>query len=75
MDIISLLIKIILCIVSLFLVIVVLLQTNQTPKTVGDGGISKKARGKSAFYAKLTKIAAVSFMVLPVALVIIQRLF
>ncbi|MBR3295366.1 MAG: preprotein translocase subunit SecG [Clostridia bacterium] len=75
MGIVSLLIKIILCVVSLFLVIVVLLQNNEAPKTVGDGGISKKARGKSALYAKLTKIAAVSFMVLSVALVVIQRFF
>ena len=73
MEIVSLLIKILLCIISLFLIIVVLIQDNEQIKTVGGGGISKKTRGKTAMYNKLTKIAAISFMVMSVALLFIQR--
>ena len=75
MEVVSLLIKIILCLCSLFLTIVVLLQSQEAPKTSGDGGISKKARGMNVLLAKLTKIAAISFMILAIALVLIQRFF
>lgn len=75
MDIVSLLIKIVLCLCSLFLVIVVLLQSEEAPKTIGDGGISKKARGLNVLLSKLTKIAAITFMVLAIALLLIQRFF
>ncbi|MBQ5956199.1 MAG: preprotein translocase subunit SecG [Clostridia bacterium] len=74
MEVLSLIIKIVLCLISLFLVVVVLLQDNEQNNTVGGGGVSKKARGTSAFLAKLTKIAAITFMVLAVALVVLQRL-
>ena len=75
MEVVSLLIKIILCLCSLFLTIVVLLQSQEAPTTIGDGGISKKARGMNVLLAKLTKIAAISFMILAIALVLIQRFF
>ena len=75
MEVVSLLIKIILCLCSLFLTIVVLLQSQEAPKSIGDGGISKKARGMNVLLAKLTKIAAISFMILAIALVLIQRFF
>ena len=72
MDVVSLIIKVALCLFSIFLIIVVLLQNNEAPKTVGSGGISRKARGLSALLAKLTKISAIGFMVLSMALVLIQ---
>ncbi len=75
MEVVSLLIKIVLCLCSLFLVIVVLLQSEEAPKTIGNGGISKKARGLNALLSKLTKVAAIAFMVLAIALVLLQRFF
>jgi len=75
MEVVSLLIKIVLCICSLFLTIVVLLQTEEAPKTIGGGGVSKKSRGLDALLAKLTKVAAIVFMVLAVVLVLLQRFF
>jgi preprotein translocase subunit SecG len=75
MEVVSLLIKIVLCLCSLFLIIVVLLQSEEAPKTIGDGGISKKARGLNVLLSKLTKVAAISFMVLAIALVLLQRFF
>ncbi len=80
MDTISLIIKIILCIFSVFLIIVVLLQSGN--KTGLSGSISggaemivgkSKARGMDARLAKLTKIAAVGFMVLAAGLVVLSR--
>lgn len=80
MEIVSLIIKIVLCIFSVFLIIVVLLQSGN--KTGLSGSISggaemlmgkNKARGKDALFAKLTKISAVGFMILAVGLVILTR--
>lgn len=81
MDIVSLIIKIILCVFSLFLIIVVLLQSGNTAKNGSVAGGAEaimgksKARGLDALLGKLTKIAAIGFMILSVALVIIQRFF
>ena len=81
MDIVSLIIKIILCIFSLFLIIVVLLQSGNTAKNGSIAGGAEaimgksKARGLDALLGKLTKVAAIGFMILSVALVIIQRFF
>ncbi|MGI6664644.1 MAG: preprotein translocase subunit SecG [Christensenellaceae bacterium] len=74
MDVVSLIIKIVLCLCSLFLIIVVLLQQEEGPKPVGAGGVSKK-RGKEAVLVRLTKISAVGFIVLALALVLLQHFF
>ena len=60
---------------GLAVTIVVLLQTEEAPKTIGGGGVSKKSRGLDALLAKLTKVAAIVFMVLAVVLVLLQRFF
>ena len=78
MDVVSLIIKIVLCIFSLFLIIVVLMQTGDANASAVTGGAEalmgkKKARGMDALLAKLTKGAGIGFMVLAVALVVIQR--
>ena len=74
MDVVSLLVKIVLCIVSLFLIIVVLLQDeNPQGAPVAAGG--KKARGMQALLAKMTKASAVVFMVLAVVLVLLEHFF
>lgn len=82
MDVVSLIIKIILCIFSVFLVIVVLLQSGKSAGLSGaiGGGAEmlmgkNKARGMDALLAKLTKIAAIGFMILALGLVVIQRFF
>ena len=80
MEILALIIKIVLVVFSGFLIVVVLLQSGA--KTGVPGAISggaeamwgkKKARGMDAFLAKMTKVAGIGFMVLAVALVVIQR--
>ena len=80
MDVVSLIIKIVLCLFSLFLIIVVLLQSgNKSGISCAIGGGAEmlvgktKARGMDAVLAKMTKIAAVGFMILAVALVVINR--
>lgn len=80
MDVVSLIIKIVLCLFSLFLIIVVLLQSGNKSGISGaiGGGAEMlvgktKARGMDAVLAKMTKIAAVGFMILAVALVVINR--
>ena len=79
MDVVSLIIKIVLCLCSLFLIVVVLLQTdengNANSMISGEQVGRSKARGLDALLSKLTKIAAVVFMVLAAALVLIQRFF
>ena len=81
MDVVSLIIKIILCIFAVFLIVVVLLQSG---KGAGMGAAlggaemafgKSKARGLDALLVKLTKIAAICFIVLSVALVILSRFF
>ncbi len=75
MDVVSLIIKIMLCLFSLFLIVVVLLQSDKASKTVVSGGTGKKVRGIDALLVRLTKISAVAFMVLSVALILIQQFF
>ncbi len=79
MDVVSWIIKIILCIFAVFLIVVVLLQSGKGG--VGGGALGgaelavgkSKARGMDALLSKLTKISAIGFMVLAVALVLIIR--
>lgn len=82
MDVVSLIIKIVLCIFSLFLIVVVLLQSGNKAGISGaiGGGAEaimgkSKARGVDALLTKLTKISAVGFMILAVAMVLINRFF
>ena len=80
MEIVSLIIKIILCICSIFLIAVVLLQSGKGNVGAALGGMESvmgksKARGRDALLAKLTKGTAIVFMVLAVAVVVIARYF
>jgi preprotein translocase subunit SecG len=74
-----LVIEIILCLFSLFMIAVVLLQSGKSAGLSGDiaGGAETflgKGKGKSyeGRLKKLTKVAAVGIMVLAIALVLIQ---
>ncbi len=80
MDILSLVIKIVLIVFSVFLIVVVLLQSGAKQGLSGaiTGGAEqmfgkKKARGMDALLVKLTKVAAVGFMILAALLVIIHK--
>jgi preprotein translocase subunit SecG len=80
MDIVSLIIKIVLIVFSVFLIVVVLLQSGSKQGMSGAimGGAEqifgkKKARGMDALLVRLTKVAAIGFMVLATALVIIAK--
>ncbi|MEF9863693.1 MAG: preprotein translocase subunit SecG [Christensenellaceae bacterium] len=80
MEILSLVIKIILVVFSIFLIAVVLLQSGAktgVPGAIGGGAEQmwgkKKARGMDALLIKLTKVAAIGFMVLALLLVIMQK--
>ena len=74
-----LVIEIVLCLFSLFMIAVVLLQSGKSAGLTGDiGGAAESFLGKSkaktyeGTLKKLTKIAAVGIMVLAIALVLIQ---
>ncbi|MEF9989690.1 MAG: preprotein translocase subunit SecG [Christensenellaceae bacterium] len=80
MEILSLVIKIILVVFSIFLIAVVLLQSGAktgVPGAIGGGAEQmwgkKKARGMDALLIRLTKVAAIGFMVLALLLVIMQK--
>ena len=80
MEAVNTIIKIILCLFSVFLIVVVLLQSGKNAGISGaiggaaEGFVGKsKARGLDALLAKLTRIAAIGFMVLAVALVVLLR--
>lgn len=80
MEILSLIIKIVLVVFSVFLIVVVLLQSGSKQGLSGaiTGGAEqifgkKKARGMDALLVKLTKVAAVGFMILATLLVIIHK--
>ncbi len=82
MDILSLVIKIVLVVFSIFLIAVVLLQSGAKtglPGAIGGGAEAmwgkKKARGMDALLVRLTKVAAIGFMILAVVLVLIQKYF
>lgn len=79
MEVVSTIIMVVLCIFSVFLIAVVLLQSG---KKVGLGSIGggaemfvgkQKARGWDAKLSKLTKIVSVTFVILAIALVLIQK--
>ncbi len=79
MGIVVLIIQLVLCIFSIFMIAVVLLQSGKSAGLAGDiaGGAETflgktKAKSYDAKLKKLTKIAAVAIMVLAVALVFIQ---
>ena len=74
-----LVIDIVLCLFSLFMIAVVLLQSGKSAGLTGDiGGAAESFLGKSkaktyeGTLKKLTKIAAVGIMVLAIVLVLIQ---
>lgn len=80
MEALSLIIKIVLVVFSVFLIAVVLLQSGQktgVPGAIGGGAEAmfgkKKARGMDALLIRLTKVAAVGFMILAALLVVIQK--
>ena len=80
MEVLSLIIKIVLVVFSIFLIAVVLLQSGQRsglPGAIGGGAEAmfgkKKAKTLDALLVKLTKVSAVGFMVLAVLLVIMQK--
>ncbi len=80
MDVLSLIIKIVLVAFSVFLIVVVLLQSGAktgVPGAIGGGAEAmwgkKKARGLDATLKRLTKFSAVGFMVLAVLLVVMQK--
>jgi protein translocase, SecG subunit len=71
--------EIVLCLFSLFLIAVVLLQSGRSAGLTGDiaGGAEtflgkSKAKGYEGTLKKLTKVTAVGMMILAVALVLIQ---
>ena len=80
MEILSLVIKIVLVVFSVFLIVVVLLQSGAktgVPGAIGGGAEAMwgkmKARGMEATLVRLTRIAAIGFMVLAVLFVIMQK--
>ncbi len=80
MEVLSLIIKIVLVAFSIFLIVVVLLQSGAktgVPGAIGGGAEAmwgkKKARGMEAMLVRLTRVAAIGFMVLAVLLVIMQK--
>jgi len=79
MDVLVLVMEIVLCLFSLFLIAVVLLQSGRTAGLTGDisGGAEtllgkSKAKGYEGTLKKLTKVAAVGMMLLAVGLVLLQ---
>lgn len=79
MDTLVLIIEIVLCLFSLFMVAVVLLQSGKSAGLSGDiaGGAAtflgkSKAKSYEGTLKKLTKIAAVGIMALAVVLVLVQ---
>jgi len=80
MEVVSFIIEIILCVFSVFLIVVVLLQSGNragVPGSIGGGAEAlvgkSKARGMDAKLAKWTKIVSVTFIILAVALVLMQK--
>ena len=80
MEVLALIIKIVLVAFSVFLIAVVLLQSGQRQGISGaiGGGAEqifgkKKAKGMDALLVRLTKVAAIGFMILALLLVIMQK--
>ncbi len=79
MDALVLAIEIVLCLFSLFMIAVVLLQSGKSAGLSGDiaGGAEtflgkSKAKSYEGTLKKLTKVAAIGIMILAIALVLIQ---
>ena len=79
MDVLVLIMEIVLCLFSLFLIAVVLLQSGRSAGLTGDisGGAEtllgkNKAKGYEGTLKKFTKVAAVGMFVLAVGLVLLQ---
>ena len=82
MDILTLIIKVVLIIFAVFLIVVVLLQSGAKQGVSGAvmGGAEqifgkKKARGMDALLVRLTKVAAIGFMILSTLLVVFAKFF
>ncbi len=81
MAVVTTVLKAILCLCSVFLIAVILLQSGKGGLSAAltgiDGGIGSKAkaRGRDALFAKLTRIAGIAFMVIALAIMIISRFF
>ena len=80
MEVLSLIIKIVLVAFSIFLIVVVLLQSGAktgVPGAIGGGAEAmwgkKKDRCMEATLVRLTIIAAIGFMILAVLLVVMQK--
>ena len=80
MDTLTLVIKIVLIVFSIFLIVVVLLQSGSQQGVSGAimGGAEqifgkKKARGMDALLVRLTKVSAIGFMILATLLVVIAK--
>ena len=79
MEVINLIIKIVLCILAVFLVVTVMLQAGKGGMGGAFGGgdvvsSKSKTRGRDAVISKATKFGAIAFMVLAVVLAVITRL-
>ncbi len=82
MDVLVLVIEIVLCLFALFMIAVVLLQSGKSAGLSGDiGGAAEQLMGKSKAKSyertlkTLTKIVAISIMLLAIGLVVIQVYF
>jgi len=79
MEVINLIIKIVLCILAVFLIVAVMLQAGKggMGSAFGGGDVvssKSKVRGRDAVLSTATKFAAIAFMVLAVALAVITRI-
>ena len=79
MEVVNIIIKIVLCILAVFLIVAVMLQAGKggMGSAFGGGDVvssKSKARGLDAVLSKATKYGAIVFMVLAVALAVITRL-
>lgn len=78
MDVLTILIKVVLCIFSVGLIIAVMLQDNNragmSGSITGNSSMTKgKARGRDALLLKLTKICGIGLVILAIALVLISK--
>ena len=79
MEVVNIIIKIVLCILAVFLIVAVMLQAGKggMGSAFGGGDVvssKSKARGRDAILSTATKFGAIAFMVLAVALAVITRL-
>ena len=79
MEVVNIIIKIVLCILAVFLIVAVMLQAGKggMGSAFGGGDVvssKSKTRGRDAILSKATKYGAIVFMVLAVALAVITRI-